>query len=155
MVMRTIDFSPLFRSSVGFDRMQRVMDAALRTDATMLSYPPYNIEARGDDAYRITMAVAGFSRHDVEMTIAEDTLTVAGNSKKDEDGVAYLHRGIAGRSFERKFQLAEHIEVKEAVLRDGLLHIDLERRIPEGLKPRRIEFGTASRATAIKAQAAA
>ena len=104
--MRTIDFSPLFRSSVGFDRMQRVMDAALRTDASTVSYPPYNIEARGDDAYRITMAVAGFSSDDMEMTIAENTLTVAGNSKLDEEGVSYLHHGIAGRSFERRFQLA-------------------------------------------------
>ena len=153
--MRTIDFSPLFRSSVGFDRMQRVMDTAMRTDATAVSYPPYNIEARGDDAYRITMAVAGFSRDDVEMTIAEDTLTVAGNTQQDEEGVSYLHHGIAGRSFERRFQLAEHIEVKDAVLRDGLLHIDLERRIPEEMKPRRIEIGTAPRAATIKAQAAA
>ena len=153
--MRTIDFSPLFRSSVGFDRMQRVMDATLRTDAATLSYPPYNIETRGDDAYRVTMAVAGFSSDDVEVTIAEDTLTVAGNSKPDENGVTYLHRGIAGRSFERRFQLAEHIEVKEAVLRDGLLYIDLERRIPEEKKPRKIEIGTAPRAAASEAQAAA
>ncbi len=153
--MRTIDFSPLFRSSVGFDRMQRVMDAALRTDTETLSYPPYNIEARGDDAYRITMAVAGFSSDDVEVTIAEDTLTVAGKSTQEDEGVTCLHRGIARRSFERKFQLAEHIEVKDAVLRDGLLHIDLERRIPEEKKPRRIEIGTAPRAAAIETQAAA
>ena len=153
--MRTIDFSPLFRSTVGFDRMQRVMDATLRTDATTLSYPPYNIEARGDDAYRITMAVAGFSNDDVEVTIAEDTLTVAGKSTPEDESVTYLHHGIAGRSFERKFQLAEHIEVKNAVLRDGLLHIDLERQIPEEKKPRRIEIGTAPRAAAIETQAAA
>ena len=153
--MRTIDFSPLFRSSVGFDRMQRVMDATLRTDAATLSYPPYNIETRGDDAYRVTMAVAGFSSDDVEVTIAEDTLTVAGDSTREDEGVTYLHRGIAGRSFERKFQLAEHIEVKEAVLRDGLLYIDLERRIPEEKKPRKIEIGTAPRAAASEAQAAA
>ena len=153
--MRTIDFSPLFRSSVGFDRMQRLMDATLRTDAATLSYPPYNIEARGDDAYRVTMAVAGFSGDDVEVTIAEDTLAVAGKPKHDGEGGTYLHRGIAGRSFERKFQLAEHIEVKEAVLRDGLLHIDLERRIPEEKKPRKIEIGTAPRAAAIETQAAA
>ena len=153
--MRTIDFSPLFRSTVGFDRMQRVMDATLRTDATTLSYPPYNIEARGDDAYRITMAVAGFSNDDVEVTIAEDTLTVAGKSTPEDESVTYLHHGIAGRSFERKFQLAEHIEVKDAVLRDGLLHIDLERQIPEEKKPRRIEIGTAPRAAAIETQAAA
>ena len=153
--MRTIDFSPLFRSSVGFDRMQRVMDATLRTDAATLSYPPYNIETRGNDAYRVTMAVAGFSSDDVEVTIAEDTLTVAGDSTREDEGVTYLHRGIAGRSFERKFQLAEHIEVKEAVLRDGLLYIDLERRIPEEKKPRKIEIGTAPRAAASEAQAAA
>lgn len=153
--MRTIDFSPLFRSSVGFDRMQRLMDATLRTDAATLSYPPYNIETRGDDAYRVTMAVAGFSSDDVEVTIAEDTLTVAGKPKHDGEGGTYLHHGIAGRSFERRFQLAEHIEVKEAVLRDGLLHIDLERRIPEEKKPRRIEIGTAPRAAAIETQAAA
>ena len=153
--MRTIDFSPLFRSTVGFDRMQRVMDATLRTDATTLSYPPYNIEARGDDAYRITMAVAGFSNDDVEVTIAEDTLTVAGKSTPEDESITYLHHGIAGRSFERKFQLAEHIEVKDAVLRDGLLHIDLERQIPEEKKPRRIEIGTAPRAAAVETQAAA
>jgi len=151
--MRNYDLSPLFRSTVGFDRMNRLFDNAFNTDVP--SYPPYNIEKLSDYDYRVTMAVAGFSSDDVEVTIAEDTLTVSGKPENDGEGGTYLHHGIAGRSFERRFQLAEHIEVKEAVLRDGLLHIDLERRIPEEKKPRRIDIGTAPRAAAIETQAAA
>ena len=153
--MHSYDFTPLFRSTIGFDRLSRLMDATLQANGADAAYPPYNIEKIGEDSYRITLAVAGFGKDDIKITVTEDTLVVKGGFMDRDNEATYLHRGIAGRSFERKFQLAEHIEVKEAVLRDGLLHIDLERRIPEELKPRRIEIGTAPRATAIKAQAAA
>jgi len=151
IAMRTIDFSPLFRSTVGFDRMQRLMDAAMNTDDAGFSYPPYNIEARGDDAYRITMAVAGFDERDLEITAKENTLTIAGNARRDEEAVVFLHRGIAGRPFTRHFQLADHIRVASAELKNGLLHVDLVREIPEEMKPRKIEIhsGTAESETAV------
>lgn len=151
--MRTIDFSPLFRSTVGFDRMQRALDAALRVDESALSYPPYNIETCGENAYRIVMAVAGFSEDDLEVTAKENTLLVSGKQRENEEGVSYLHRGIAGRSFERRFQLAEHIEVKNARLVNGLLEIDLVREVPEEMKPRSIRIESDG-AKAISAKAA-
>lgn len=141
--MQTIDFSPLFRSTVGFDRMQRLLDSALRTDEGSLSYPPYNIEVRGEDAYRITMAVAGFDESDLDITAKENTLTVSGKARQDDEKTVFLHRGIAGRSFTRHFQLADHIRVAGAALRNGLLDIDLVREIPEAMKPRKIAIGTA------------
>ena len=142
--MQTIDFSPLFRSTVGFDRMQRLLDSALRTDEGNLSYPPYNIEVRGEDAYRITMAVAGFDESDIDITAKENTLAVSGKAHQDDEKTVFLHRGIAGRSFTRHFQLADHIRVDGAALRNGLLHIDLVREVPEAMKPRKIAIGTAS-----------
>lgn len=153
--MRSIDFSPLFRSTVGFDRMQRALDAALRVDESALSYPPYNIEAQGDNAYRIVMAVAGFAEDDLEVTAKENTLVVSGKGRADDEGVSYLHRGIAGRSFERHFQLAEHIQVKNARLVNGLLEIGLVREVPEEMKPRSIQIETAdAKAKTIAAKAA-
>lgn len=138
--MRTFDFSPLFRSTVGFDRMPQLMEAAMKGADQSDGYPPYNIEKQGDDSYRISLAVAGFGPDDIEITAKENTLVVQGRIKSEEGEQAYLHRGIAGRAFERSFQLAEHIRVVAADLENGLLHIDLEREVPEALKPRRIEI---------------
>ena len=149
--MRTIDFSPLFRSTIGFDRMQRLLDAATRADEASLSYPPYNIEVVGEDAYRITMAVAGFSEDDLDITVKDNALAVSGTSRTDPDGVTYLHHGIAGRSFERRFQLADHIKVIGATLTNGLLHVDLVREIPEEMKPRKIAITSPKGASAGKA----
>ena len=136
--MRTIDFTPLFRHSVGFDRLERMLDSAMRLDDGN-SYPPYTIEQVGEDKYRISMAVAGFGENDLDVTINDGTLIVTGKHEGDKDeDVVYIHRGIAGRAFERRFQLADHIEVKDGVLENGLLHIELERVIPEEKKPRKI-----------------
>ena len=137
--MRRYDFSPLFRYSVGFDRMQRLLDAASTRGEQATGYPPYNIETVGEDAYRITMAVAGFSDDDLDITVKENSLTVAGNPGGGEEA-AYLHRGIAGRAFERRFDLADHVKVVGANLENGLLFIDLDREVPEALKPRRIDI---------------
>lgn len=153
--MRTIDFTPLFRSSVGFDRMQRVLDSLSRMEEQSASYPPYNIESHGEDAYRITMAIAGFSQDDLEITVEENRLIVTGNARGNEDGVTMLHRGIAGRSFERRFELADHIKVVGANLDNGLLQIDLVREVPEEHKPRKIAVTTGSDATAIEGKQAA
>jgi molecular chaperone IbpA len=142
--MRTYDFSPLFRSTVGFDHVQRMLDAALRVDDSSLSYPPYNIEARGDDQYRITMAVAGFGPEDLEITEHQGTLIISGRTRKDEGKAVYLHRGIAGRSFERRFRLADFIKVGGAELANGLLHVDLVREVPDEMKPRKVEITRAA-----------
>jgi len=133
----TFDFSPLFRSSVGFDRLQRQLDSALKFSQANESYPPYNIEKAGDDAYRISIAVAGFSEADLDVTVDDGTVTVTGKSQADDSGT-YLHRGIARRAFERRFHLADHVKVNGAQLVNGLLEIDLVREIPEELKPRKI-----------------
>jgi molecular chaperone IbpA len=139
--MTTIDFSPLFRTSVGFDRLASLMSAAHRAE-TGNGFPPYNIEKSGDDNYRITMAVAGFSEDDLSITSENNRLIVTGQRPEDEDSEdsAYLYRGIATRSFERRFNLADHVKVRGAKLDNGLLHIDLEREIPEAMKPRKIEI---------------
>ena len=138
--MRTIDFTPLFRHSVGFDRLERMLDSARRHDDGN-SYPPYNIEQLGEDSYRITMAVAGFGEGDLDVTGNDGTLVVTGKHENDKDeNIVYVHRGIAGRAFERRFQLADHIEVKGGALENGLLHIELERVVPEEKKPRKIEI---------------
>jgi molecular chaperone IbpA len=142
MAMRTIDFSPLFRHSVGVDRMQRLLDSALQHDASN-AYPPYNIEQLGDDGYRITMAVAGFAPEYLDVTVTDNTLVVNGKIDRDgADDVTYLHRGIAGRAFERRFELAEHIKVAGADLVNGLLQIELKREVPEEKKPRSIAINT-------------
>ena len=139
--MRTFDFSPLYRSAVGFDRMTSLLDAAQKSAAAD-SYPPYNIEKTGEDAYRITLAVAGFGADDLDMEVRDSQLVVVGKGDSESDDSQYLHRGIARRAFERRFQLADHVEVKGAELRDGMLVVDLVREIPEAMKPRRIEIGT-------------
>jgi molecular chaperone IbpA len=138
MVMDRFDFSPLFRSSIGFDRLARMVDAATRADGSAVSYPPYNIEKTGDDAYRLIMAVAGFGREDLDLTVHENTLIVTGKAQKEDENGRYLHRGIARRAFERRFSLADHIKVTGASLDNGLLHVDLVREIPETMKPRQI-----------------
>jgi molecular chaperone IbpA len=138
--MRNYDLSPLFRSTVGFDRMMRLLDTATRMDESATSYPPYNIEKTGEHAYRITMAVAGFSDDEIEITVQEGVLAVGGKSLKDEEPKQFLHRGIARRAFERRFELADHIQVTGASLANGLLHIDLVREVPEAMKPRSIKI---------------
>lgn len=141
--MYDFDFSPLFRSTVGFDHMQKVLDTVMAADDSQISYPPYNIERYSDDNYRIVMAVAGFSKQDLNIMVEKGTLIVSSRLRKGEDNnnkVVYLHRGIAARSFERRFELADYIEVVNADLHDGLLVIDLIRQIPEALKPRKISI---------------
>jgi molecular chaperone IbpA len=140
--MRTFDLSPLFRSTVGFDNLSRMLDAATRVDDAAFSYPPYNIEKLGEDDYRITMAVAGFAEADLGIQVHDHTLIITGKSNRDEGQVQYLHRGIAGRSFERRFELAEFIRVEAAALANGLLHVELKREIPEQKKPRTIAIAT-------------
>ncbi len=139
--MTTFDFSPLYRTSVGFDRLASLMSSATRQDQGN-SYPPYNIRSTGEDHYQITMAIAGFSEDDISITTEQSRLLVSGNraDEAEEEG-EYLHRGIATRSFERRFNLADHVKVVSASLENGLLHIDLERELPEAMKPRRIKIG--------------
>jgi len=153
--MRTFDFSPLFRSTVGFDRLAAMLDATARLDEQAYSYPPYNIEKLGDDSYRITMAVAGFGPENLEIVAKDRSLTVSGKSAQEKGGVEYLHRGLAGRAFERRFELADHVQVKGAALNNGLLHIDLVREVPEAMKPRTIAIAAGAPATAKIEQKAA
>jgi molecular chaperone IbpA len=141
--MRTIDLSPLYRSFIGSDHLAALVDAAARNEK-QASYPPYNIELLGDDKYRITMAVAGFGQDNIEITVQENTLIVSGknDTPKDEAERKFLHKGISERSFERKFQLGDNVKVLAADMEHGLLHIDLERIIPEAEKPRKITIGS-------------
>ena len=134
------DLTPLFRTSIGFDRMTQLLDQANRIDQTP-SYPPYNIESIDENNYRITLALAGFSDQDLNITSEQNTLTVKGKKDNDVEG-KFIHRGIANRSFERRFQLADHVKVRAANMNNGLLHIELEREIPEAMKPRNIAIGT-------------
>jgi len=136
----TFDFSPLFRSSIGFDRMLNALEAASRVE-TIDNWPPYDIAKTGEDDYRITMAVAGFSQDELTITQEQNLLMVSGQ-KADEDNRQYLHRGIASRAFQRRFELADHVKVTGAGLVNGLLTIDLKRELPEEMKPRRIEIAT-------------
>jgi molecular chaperone IbpA len=139
MSMTTVDFSPLFRSMIGFDRLSSALENAYRSEPG--GYPPYNIEVSGENDYRITMAVAGFSEDELGLEVKENILTVAGSRKEDEgEERRFLYRGIANRSFERKFQLADYVRVVDARLENGLLHVHLRREIPEAMKPRRIEI---------------
>jgi molecular chaperone IbpA len=142
MVMDRFDFTPLFRSTIGFDRLARLVDTATRVDSTALSYPPYNIEKTGEDAYRLTMAVAGFSRDELDITVHENTLIVTGKAQRDDENGRYLHQGIARRAFERRFSLADHLQVTGASIDNGLLHVDLVREVPEAMKPRKVSIGT-------------
>lgn len=140
--MTTFDFTPLYRTSIGFDRLASLLSSAQRLEQGN-GYPPYNILAEDENRYRITMAVAGFGEDDLDITTEQNTLTVSGKRGEDEgDEGRYLHRGIANRAFERRFNLADHVRVTRASLVNGLLHIDLERELPEAMKPRKIEIGT-------------
>ena len=136
--MNSIDLSPLYRNSVGFDRMASLIDSALRSD-TVSAYPPYNIEAHDENRYAITLAVAGFKRDDIEIQVEKGVLTVSGK-QKDTDEHKYLYQGIATRNFERRFNLADYVEVTGADLKDGLLTITLVKEIPEAMKPRTISI---------------
>lgn len=138
--MRPFDFAPLYRSTIGFDRLASLLDAT----AEDVSYPPYNIERVGDNQYRITMAVAGFTADEVKIEVKETALQVRGDKKPDTAERQFLHRGIAQRSFERRFQLADYVEVSGADMKDGLLHIELKRNLPERMKPRTISIGNGS-----------
>ncbi len=144
--MRTFDLAPLYRSTVGFDRLFSLLDQASGYDNAGPSYPPYNIERTGENAYRITLAVAGFSDKDISIEAKQNTLTVKGEkqAKTDEKKGEVLYQGIAARAFERVFQLAEHVQVTGAGLENGLLHVDLVREVPEAMKPRQIPIGNGS-----------
>ena len=137
--MRTFDFSPLYRSAVGFDRLMTVLDAAQKNGGAD-SYPPYNIEKIGEDVYQITVAVAGFNSADLDVEVRDGQLLIVGKGPAEGQESHFLHRGIARRAFERRFQLADHVEVKAADLADGLLRVDLIREIPEAMKPRKIRI---------------
>jgi molecular chaperone IbpA len=139
--MRNFDFSPLYRSAIGFDRMANLLDTLSRAEQNQPTYPPYNIELTGEDQYRITMAVAGFDQSELTIEVNQNNLTVAANKNAETQQRTYLHQGIAARSFERRFQLADHVQVLSANYENGLLHIDLQRVIPEALKPRTIPIG--------------
>lgn len=142
--MTTFDFSPLYRTSVGFDRLAALMSTATRQDQGN-AYPPYNIRTMGEDHYQITMAVAGFSEDDIDITTEQNRLLVTGTRADETEGQGeYLHRGIATRSFKRRFNLADHVKVISASLENGLLHINLERELPEEMKPRTIKIGTST-----------
>ena len=144
--MRSIDFAPLYRSTIGFDRLFSMLDNMSPAEGAQ-SYPPYNIERTGENAYRVTMAVAGFGEEDLSIEAKQNTLTVKGEKKEQADGDEnkVLYRGIAARSFERRFQLADHVEVRGAGLENGLLHIELVREIPEAMKPRTIAINGSSK----------
>ena len=151
--MRTLDFSPLYRSVVGFDRLADLLDAAASESAT--GYPPYNIERTGDNEYRIEIAVAGFKPDELTIDVKEAVLTVTGRKAANDAERRFVHRGLAERNFDRRFQLAEYVVVTAANLADGLLSISLKRELPEALKPRRIEIGAGAATSAIENQKAA
>ncbi|WP_372893440.1 Hsp20 family protein [Rhodosalinus sp.] len=141
--MRSYDLAPLYRATVGFDRFADMMDRVLASDVSQPTYPPYNIEKTDETAYRISIAVAGFAADDLSVEVKENQLVVAARKAEEDEGRTYLHRGIATRAFERRFHLADHVRVTGASHADGMLHIDLEREIPEALKPRRIAISKA------------
>ena len=138
--MRTFDFAPLHRATIGFDQIADLMDRVLSSDITQPSYPPYNIEKTDEDAYRISIAVAGFAESDLSVEVKEANLIVSARKAEDDGERTYLHRGIATRAFERRFHLADHIQVTGASHVDGMLHIELVREVPEALKPRQIDI---------------
>ena len=141
--MRTFDFAPLYRATVGFDQIADLMDRVLTNEGSQPSYPPYNIEKLDHDAYRISIAVAGFSASDLTVEVRENALIVSARKAEDEQERTYLHRGIATRAFERRFHLADHVQITGATHVDGMLNIDLVREVPEALKPRQIEISSA------------
>ncbi len=154
--MSHFDLSPLYRSTVGFDRMFNLIDSLAAPGDNQSGFPPYDITQEDENAYRITIAIAGFSEKDLDIQIKENTLTVKGEkqSSGNEEAVKTLHRGIAARNFVRNFQLADHVEVKSAALENGLLHIDLVREIPEAMKARTIQIGKSDGKTLLEADAA-
>lgn len=146
--MTTIDFSPLFRSMIGFERLVNALETAYRTEPG--GYPPYNVELLDENRYRITLAVAGFTESDLNIEVKDNLLTISGQRQSNESEGNFLYRGIANRAFERRFQLADYVKVVEARLANGLLHIDLVREVPEAMRPRRIEIKTAATNPAIE-----
>ncbi|MCJ7527798.1 MAG: Hsp20 family protein [Methyloceanibacter sp.] len=140
--MRHFDLTPLYRSTIGFDRLGSLLDTLTSFEGETPSYPPYNIERVGENEYRISMAVAGFGEGDLAIEVKENTLSIRGEKSSEQEDTTFLHRGIASRSFERRFQLADHVLVKGAVLESGLLHVDLVRELPEAMKPRSIPIAT-------------
>jgi molecular chaperone IbpA len=152
--MRNLDFAPLYRATVGFDRIADLMDRVLSSDVAQPTYPPYNIEKTAEDAYRISIAVAGFAPEELSVEVKDGNLHVAARKAAEDTDRIYLHRGIATRAFERRFALADHVRVSGAVHENGMLHVDLVREVPEAMKPRRIEITRASGTTpAIEAKA--
>ncbi|MBL9050030.1 MAG: Hsp20 family protein [Tabrizicola sp.] len=147
--MRSYDFAPLYRATVGFDRIADLMDRVLSSDVAQPTYPPYNIEKTAEDAYRISIAVAGFAPDELNVEVRDGNLFVSARKTADETERTYLHRGIATRAFERRFALADHVRVAGALHENGMLHVDLIRETPEALKPRRIEISRANGATAV------
>lgn len=150
--MTNFDFTPLFRSTIGFDRLADLLDSAMASEGG--GYPPYNIELTGENAYRITMAVAGFSDSEISVLQQENELVVTGERKKDSDEARYLYRGIAGRNFERRFQLADFVKVVDARIENGLLEVNLVRELPEALRPRKIAIGKGPAPQRLEAKAA-
>ncbi len=142
--MRSFDFAPLHRATIGFDQIADMMDRVLTNDVAQPTYPPYNIEKTDADTYRISVAVAGFSEADLSVEVKENALIVAGKKAAEDKDRSYLHRGIATRAFERRFALADHVRVTGASHENGMLNIDLKREVPEALKPRRIEISSAN-----------
>ncbi|MGR3548948.1 MAG: Hsp20 family protein [Roseovarius sp.] len=140
--MRNFDLAPLYRATVGFDQIADLLDRVMSSDVGQPTYPPYNIEKTADDAYRISVAVAGFSADDLGVEVKDGSLVVSARKSEEDEGRTYLHRGIATRAFERRFQLADHVRVIGATHADGMLHIDLRREVPEALKPRRIAIAS-------------
>jgi molecular chaperone IbpA len=147
VTMRHFDLTPLYRSTIGFDRIGSLLDTLSAFEGDAPSYPPYNIERVGENAYRISMAVAGFGDRDLDIEVKENTLSIRGEKRVEQENSTFLHRGIAARSFERRFQLADYVLVKGASLENGLLHIDLVRELPEAMKPRTIEITTKTEPT--------
>ena len=152
--MRHYDLAPLYRATVGFDQVADIMDRLLTSEVSQSSYPPYNIEKTGDDAWRVSVAVAGFADTDLSVEVREKALIVAGRKAAEDKPRTYLHRGIATRAFERRFHLADHVRVTGATHVDGMLHVDLVREVPEALKPRQIEIARGdARAIEVAAEA--
>jgi molecular chaperone IbpA len=147
--MRSFDLAPLYRATVGFDQIADMMDRVLANEAPQPTYPPYNIEKTAEDAYRISIAVAGFCADDLSVEVKDKSLVVSARKADEAEPRTYLHRGIATRAFERRFHLADHVQVTGAAHADGMLHIDLQRVIPEALKPRRIDIATAKKQTQV------
>lgn len=152
--MRNLDFSPLYRTAIGFDRMASLLDALTTSEQNQPAYPPYNIELTGEDSYRITMAVAGFEQSELDIQVEQNRLTVSGKKPAESEQRNFLHRGIAARNFERRFQLADHVKVTDASLANGLLHIELVREIPEAMKPRKVAISESNLLQADKAHKA-